>query len=146
MLGQWAGCHPSVPWRNSLLWAAPIIQVADARVLGVLKRSHENKSLETTSHLPGECTGVRPAQQVCASGPGGGSLGSRTPRRAGCTGDGVEYRGQPFLRQARTTELLRRRHLRLQTTGHLPGQSNTASGKDPVLGLHLQPGGGPNTR
>jgi hypothetical protein len=61
-------------------------------------------------------------------------------------GDGVEYRGQPFLGQARATELLRRRHLRLQTTGHLPGQSNTAPGKDPVLGLHLQPGGGPNTR
>jgi hypothetical protein len=73
---------------------------------------------------------------------------------------------------------LRRRHFRLQTTCHLPGQStgvrtareasasrsagvtlvlglhsgqsagqsNTASGKDPVLGLHLRPGGGPNTR
>ncbi|KRY69575.1 hypothetical protein T4D_11724, partial [Trichinella pseudospiralis] len=25
-------------------------------------------------------------------------------------------------------------------------QSNTASGKGPVLGLHLRPGGGPNTR
>jgi hypothetical protein len=49
-------------------------------------------------------------------------LGSRTPRRAGCRGDGVEYRGQPFLGQARATELLRRRHLRLQTTGHLPGE------------------------
>jgi hypothetical protein len=60
--------------------------------------------------------------------------------------EGVEYRGQQFLGQARATELLRRRHPWLQTTGHLPGQSNTASGKDPVLGLHLQPGGGPNTR
>jgi hypothetical protein len=87
-----------------------------------------------------------PAREVCASGPGGSLLGSGTPRRAGCTGDGVEYRGQLFLAQARATELLRRRHLQLQTTGHLPDQSNTASGKDPVLGLHLQPGGGPNTR
>ena len=26
------------------------------------------------------------------------------------------------------------------------GQSNTASGKGPVLGLHLSPGGGPNAR
>jgi hypothetical protein len=67
-------------------------------------------------------------------------------RRAGCMREGVEFRGQPFLGQERATELLRRRHLQLQTTGHLPGQSNTASGKDPVLGLHLQPGGGPNTR
>jgi hypothetical protein len=49
----------------------------------------------------------------------------------------VEYRGQQFLGQARATDLLRQRHLWLQTTGHLPGQSNTASGKDPVLGLHL---------
>jgi hypothetical protein len=78
--------------------------------------------------------------------PGGSLLGSGTPQRAGCTGEGVEYRGQPFLGQARARELLRLRHLLLQTTGHLPGQSNTASGKDPVLGLHLQPGGGPNTR
>ena len=37
-------------------------------------------------------------------------------------GDGVEYRGQPFLGQARATELLRQHHLRLQTTGHLPGE------------------------
>jgi hypothetical protein len=102
--------------------------------------------IKTTSHLPGECTGVRPAREVCASGPSGSLLGSGTPRRAGCTGDGVEYRGQPFLGQERATELLRRRHLQLQTTGHLPGQSNTASGKDPILGLHLQPGGGSNTR
>jgi hypothetical protein len=49
-------------------------------------------------------------------------LGSRTPWRAGCTGDGVEYRGQPFLGQARAIELLRQRHLRVQTTGHLPGE------------------------
>jgi hypothetical protein len=61
-------------------------------------------------------------------------------------GEGVEYRDQQFLGQARDRDLLRRRHFWLQTTGHFPGQSNTASGKDPVLGLHLQPGGGPNTR
>jgi hypothetical protein len=41
--------------------------------------------------------------------------------------DGVEYRGQPFLRKARARELLRRRHLRLQTIGHLPGESHRAS-------------------
>jgi hypothetical protein len=103
--------------------------------------------LQTTGHLPGESTGDCPAREVSASGPGGRSLlGSRNPWRAGCTGEGVEYRGQPFLGQARDTKLLRRRHLRLQTTGHLRGQSNIAPGKDPVLGLHLQPGGGPNTR
>jgi hypothetical protein len=85
--------------------------------------------LQTTGHLPGESTGVCPAREVCASGPGGSLLGSGTPRGAGCTGEGVEYRGQPFLAQARATELLRRRHLQLQTTGHLPGQSNTALGK-----------------
>ena len=62
-------------------------------------------------HLPGESTGVRPAREVSASGPGGSLLGSGTPRRAGCTGDGVEYRGQPFLGQARATELLRQLHL-----------------------------------
>jgi hypothetical protein len=110
----------------------------------LLRRRHLR--LQKTGHLPGECTGVRPAREVCASGPGGSLLGSGTPRRAGCMGKGVENRGQPFLVQARARELLRRHHLRLQTTGHLPGQINTASGKDPVLGLHLQPGGGPNTR
>ena len=31
--------------------------------------------------------------------------------------------GQQFLGQARATDLLRRRHFRFQTTGHLPGQS-----------------------
>jgi hypothetical protein len=30
--------------------------------------------IETTGHLPGESTGVRPAREVSASGPGGGSL------------------------------------------------------------------------
>ena len=55
-------------------------------------------------------------------GAGGSLLGSGTPRRAGCTGDRVEYRGQLFLGRARVAELLGRRHLRLQTTGHLPGE------------------------
>jgi hypothetical protein len=115
-----------------------------ARARELLRQRHLR--LQTTRHLPGESTGVRPAREVCASGPGGSLIGSGNPRRAGYTGDGVEYRGQPFLGQARARELLRRRHLQLQTTGPLPGQSNTAPGKDPVLGLHLQPGGGPNTR
>jgi hypothetical protein len=53
----------------------------------------------------------------------GSQLGSRTPRRAVFTGESVEYRGQQFLGQARATELLRWHHFRLQTTGHLPGQS-----------------------
>jgi hypothetical protein len=118
--------------------------LGQARATELLRRRHLR--LQTTSHLPGECTGVCLAREVCASGPSGSLLGSGTPRRAGCTGEGVENRGQPFLGQSRARDLLRRRHLRLQTTGHLPGQSNTASGKDPVLGLHLQPGKGPNTR
>jgi hypothetical protein len=90
-------------------------------------------------------TGVRPALEASASGSSGATLVPGL-RREGCTGEGVEYRAQPFLGQARVRELLRQHHLRLQSTGHLPGQSNTASGKDPVLGLHLRPGGGPNTR
>ena len=78
-----------------------------ARATDLLRWRHFR--LQTTGHLPGESTGVRPAREVCASGPGGvGSLlGSRTPQRAGCTGDGVEYRGQPFLGKARARELLR---------------------------------------
>jgi hypothetical protein len=100
------------------------------------------------------------------------------PRSGRSVGESVEHRGQQLLERARATEPLRQRHFRLQTTGHLPGestgvhpareasashsvgatlvpglrsgqsagQSNTASGKDPVLGLHLRPGGGPNTR
>jgi hypothetical protein len=47
----------------------------------------------------------------------------------------VEYRGQRFLGQGRARDLLRQKYLQLQTTGHLPGQSSTASEKDPVLGL-----------
>jgi hypothetical protein len=57
--------------------------------------------LETTGHLPGESTGVRPAREVSASGSGGSHLSSGTPRRAGCMGEGVEYRGQQFLGQVR---------------------------------------------
>jgi hypothetical protein len=101
-----------------------------ARARELLRR--RNLRLQTTGHIPGESTGVCPAQEVSTSGSGGSHLGSRTPRRAGCTEEGVEYRGQQFLRQARTRELLRQRHLQLQTTSHLPGQTNTASGKDPV--------------
>jgi hypothetical protein len=118
--------------------------LGQARATELLRQRH--LWLQTTSHLSVESTGVRPAQEVCASGPGGSLLGSGTPQRAGCTGEGVENRGQPFLGKARARELLRLRHLRLQTTSHLPGQTNTASGKDSVLGLHLQPGGGPNAR
>jgi hypothetical protein len=65
--------------------------------------------------------------EVCVTGAGGSLLGSGTPRRAGCTGDRVGYRGQPFLGRARVAEPLGRRHLRLQRTGHLPGKSHRAS-------------------
>ena len=81
-----------------------------------------------------------------------------------------------YLGASKNSGALRQHHFRLQTTCHLPGQStgvrtareasashsagatlilgsgqsagqsNTASGKNPVLGLHLRPGGGPNTR
>jgi hypothetical protein len=34
----------------------------------------------------------------------------------------------------------------LKLTASVTGQSNTSSGKGPVLGLQLRPGGGPNTR
>jgi hypothetical protein len=118
--------------------------LGQARARELLRWRHLR--LQTTGHLPGESTGVRPAQEFSASGPGGSHLGSGTLWRAGCTGEGEEYRSQQFLGQARARELLRQLHLRLQTASNLPGQSNTACGKDPVLGLHLQPGGGPNTR
>jgi hypothetical protein len=133
--------------------------------------------LQTTDHLPGESTGVHPAQEASASHSAGATLvpGLHGGRSAG---ESVEHRGQQLLKRARATEPLRRRHFGLQTTCHLPGestgvhpareasaslstevtlvpglrggqsagQSNTASGKDPVLGLHLRPGGRPNTR
>ena len=91
-----------------------------ARATELLRQRHLR--LQTTDHHPGECTGVCPAQEDCTSGPGRSPLGSGTPQRAGCTGYGVEYRGQPFLRQARAIELPRRRHLQIQTTGHLTGE------------------------
>jgi hypothetical protein len=82
----------------------------------------------------------------------GSHLGSGTPRRAVCTGESVEYRGQQFLGQARATELLRWHHFQLQTsylpgqrtgvcqrTGVRPAQEASASGSAgaiSVLGLH----------
>jgi hypothetical protein len=50
-------------------------------------------------------------------------LGSGTPWKAGCTDQGVEYRGQQFLGQARARDLLKWHHFQLQTIGHLPGES-----------------------
>ena len=44
-------------------------------------------------------------------------------------GDGVEYRGQPFLGKARARELLRRRHLRLQTTSTFLAKATQLLGK-----------------
>jgi hypothetical protein len=146
-----------------------------ARATEPLRRRHFR--LQTTCHLPGQSTGVRTAREASASWSAGATL---VPRPLGqrSVGESVEHRGQQLLERARATEPLRRRHFRLQKTGHLPcqstgvctsqeasasrstgatlilgllsgqsaGQSNTASGKDPVLGLHLRPGGGPNTR
>jgi hypothetical protein len=140
-----------------------------------LRRRHFR--LQTTDHLPGESTGVHPAREASASRSAGVTLVPR-PRGRRSAGESVEHKGQQLLDRARATEPLRQRHFRLQTTGHLPGQStgvrtaceasasrsegatliqglrsgqsagqsNTASGKDPVLGLHLRLGGGPNTR
>jgi hypothetical protein len=146
-----------------------------ARATETLRRHHF--WLQTTCHLPGQSTGVRPAREASASRSAGVTLVPR-PHGRRSVGESVEHRGQQLLGQARATEHLRRRHFRLQTTCHLPGQStgvrpaqeasashssgatlipglrggksagqsNTPSGKDPVLGLHLWPGGGPNTR
>ena len=146
-----------------------------ARATEPLRRRHFR--LQTTCHLPGQSTGVRTAREASASRSAGATLVPR-PRGRRSAGESVEHRGQQLLERARATEPLRRRHFRLQTTGHLPGestgvhpareasasrsagatlilglrsgqsagQSNTASGKNPVLGLHLRPGGGPNTR
>ena len=161
---------------SSALIPLPILTVPKIRkIFGALRRRHFR--LQTTGHLPGESTGVHPAREASASRSVGatlvpGLLGRRS------AGESVEHRGQQLLERARATEPLRRRHFRLQTTCHLPGQStgvrtareasasrsagatlilglrsgqsagqsNTASGKNPVLGLHLRPGGGPNTR
>ena len=146
-----------------------------ARATEPLRRHHFR--LQTTCHLPGQSTGVRTAREASASRSVGATLvpGLCSGRSAG---ESVKHRGQQLLDWARAREPLRRRHFRLQTTCHLPGQStgvrtareasasrsggatlilglrsgqsagqsNTASGKNPVLGLHLRPGGGPNTR
>jgi hypothetical protein len=102
------------------------------------------KCINETTFLVRAQGSARP-ERFLPQAPAGASLAPGL-RRGQATQVMVWNTDHPFLGQARARELLRRRHLRLQTTGHLPGQSNTASGKDPALGLHLQPGGGPNTR
>jgi hypothetical protein len=63
-----------------------------------------------------------PGREVSASRTAGATL---VPGLRGgqSTGESVEHRGQQLLGKARTTEPLRWCHFRLQTTGHLPGQS-----------------------
>ena len=149
--------------------------LGQARATEPLRRRHFR--LQTTCHLPGQSTGVHTVREASASRSAGVTLVPR-PRGRRSAGESVEHKGQQLLDRARATEPLRQRHFRLQTTCHLPGQStgvrtackayasrsagatlilglrsgqsagqsNTAFGKDPVLGLHLQPGGGPNTR
>ena len=58
--------------------------------------------LETTDHLPGESTGVRPARGASASRSAGATLvpGLRGGRSAG---ESVEHRGQQLLGQVRAT-------------------------------------------
>ena len=163
---------PSVTIFHSYMWKVNSIRWQKCVFINYFKIT-----VETTGHLPGESTGVHPAREASASRSVGATLvpGLRGGRSVG---ESVEHRGQQLLERARATEPLRQRHFRLQTTGHLPGQStgvctaweasasrsagatlilglrsrqsagqsNTASGKDPVLGLHLRPGGGPNTR
>ena len=89
------------------------------------QRSHSLKKqygLQTTGHLPGQSTGVRTAREASASRSAGVTLVLR-PRGRRSAGESVEHRGQQLLDRARATEPLRRRHFRLQTTCHLPGQS-----------------------
>jgi exonuclease III len=52
----------------------------------------------------------------------------------------VEHRGQQLLERARATEPLRRRHFRLQTTCHLPGQSTGVRTIFQANGLKKQAG------
>jgi hypothetical protein len=53
---------------------------------------------------------------------------TESPRRAGCTGDRVEYRVPAVSGTGeRVAEILGQRHLQLQTTSHLPGKSHRAS-------------------
>ena len=80
--------------------------------------------VQTNGHLPGQSTAVRPAREAYASASTGATL---VPGLRG---------GEPAQVRVWTTE----------TMASGTGQSNTASGKDHVLGLHLRPGGGPNTR
>jgi hypothetical protein len=78
--------------------------------------------VQTTDHLPGESTGVRPAREASASASAGATL---VPGLHGGqpAGGSVEHRGQQLLGQVRATEPLRWRHFLLQTTYHLPGES-----------------------
>jgi hypothetical protein len=80
--------------------------------------------LQTSIHLPGQRTGVRPAWEAFASGSTGAILVLGLHRK--------------YSTQVRVWTN--------ETTGSVTGQSNTASEKDPVLGLHLRPGEGPNAR
>ena len=96
--------------------------LGQARATELLRLGHF--WLQTTGHLPGQITSVRPPREASASGSAGATL---VP--------GL-FRGQSAQMRVWTTE----------TTASMTGQSNTASGKDTVLGLHLRPGGGPNTR
>ena len=91
-----------------------------ARATEPLRRRHFR--LQTTCHLPGQSTGVRTAREASASRSAGVTLVPR-PRSQRSAGESVEHRGQQLLERARATEPLRRRHFRLQTTGHLPGES-----------------------
>jgi hypothetical protein len=118
--------------------------LGQARATESLRRHHFR--LQTTDHLPGESTGVCLAREASASRSVGATLvpGLCDGRSAG---ESVEHRGQQLLERARATEPLRQRHFRLQTTGHLPGQSigvrpareasaSCSSGATLVPGLH----------
>ena len=54
--------------------------------------------------------------------------------------------GPPWFRDSPELSLHRWECAPQKLTASVTGQSNTASEKGPVLGLHLQPGGGPNAR
>jgi hypothetical protein len=88
-------------------------------VLKLKKTKNKKNKRHPATFLVSAQGSARPERFV-PQAPGGASLAPGHRRRACCTGEGVEYRGQPFLDQARATELLRWRHLQFQTTGHLP--------------------------
>ena len=98
--------------------------------------SEVNQSLKNShDDLPGQSTGVRTAQEASASHSAEVTLVPR-PRGGRSVGESVEHRGQQLLERARATEPLRRRHFRLQTTGHLPGES---TGVHPARERNLEP-------